>query len=53
MRHGCTVVDNFPVKSISPLADFVVVSGESKSFSAKSVVVCAGPWTNRLLEPIG
>ncbi len=58
-QHDCALRDGFSVTKITPLKDFVVVTGTAdggqteESFSAKSIVICAGPWTNRLLQPLG
>ena len=53
------IKDNFPVTRITPFKDFVIVTGrdpksaKEMAFSARSVIVCAGPWTNRILSPLG
>lgn len=31
----------------------VVVKTTSRSYQAKSLIITAGPWTNRLLRPLG
>ena len=68
VQFGCHILDGFPVTKISPGEPDndspVTVFGRSKnldqlssdverSFTAKSVVVCAGPWTKTLLDPLG
>ena len=59
LKNGCVVKDNFPVTRITPTKDFVVVTGrdakstQETSLSASSVIVCAGPWTNRIMDPLG
>ena len=59
LKNGCVVKDNFPVTRITPFKDVVIVTGrDAKSaketaLSASSVIVCAGPWTNRIMNPLG
>jgi len=59
VENGCVIKDNFPVTRITPFEDFVIVTGrdpksaKEMAFSASSVIVCAGPWTNRILSPLG
>lgn len=59
VKNGCVVKDNFPVTRITPFKDFVIVTGrDAKSaketaLSANSVIVCAGPWTNNIMSPMG
>ena len=59
VKNGCVVKDGFPVTRITPIKDFVIVTGrDAKSatetaLSASSVIVCAGPWTNRIMNPLG
>ena len=53
-KLGGTIFDNCQVKEILPFKDSAKVILESGvTLSSKSVVICAGPWTNRLLEPLG
>ena len=52
------MIDNHPVVEIIPGSDQVQVvckkPGEDKvTFRAKGLVLCAGPWTNKLTEPLG
>ena len=57
-KTGCVLVDNHPVLEIIPGAESVQVicqkvGGEKIEFRAKGLVLCAGPWTNKLTEPLG
>ncbi|XP_006874251.1 PREDICTED: peroxisomal sarcosine oxidase [Chrysochloris asiatica] len=49
---GGKVHDGEKVMEIKP-GLLVTVKTTSKSYQAKSVVITAGPWTNRLLRPLG
>ena len=53
--YGCTLVDDFPVTDIEPHAsdNTATVKGPRGSYTCKSVILCCGPWTNKLLEPLG
>ncbi len=53
--RGCSVLDGFPVEKIVPRGAGAVdvVGGGGRTLSARGVVICAGAWTNKLLEPIG
>ena len=59
LKYGCVIKDNFPVTRITPLKDFTIVHGrDGKSdsdvaLSSISVIVCAGPWTNKIMSPLG
>ena len=48
-------MDNCPVKKI--LADSIgqsrLILSDDRTVVTKYLVICAGPWTNRLLDPIG
>jgi glycerol-3-phosphate dehydrogenase len=57
-ESGVTLIDNHPVLEIVPSPDSVTVTckkeGNQKvEFRAKGIVLCAGPWTNKLTEPLG
>lgn len=49
---GGTVCDGEKVVDITPGLP-VTVKTTSKSYQAKSLVITAGPWTNRVLRPLG
>ncbi|KAM5274283.1 peroxisomal sarcosine oxidase [Ctenodactylus gundi] len=51
-QQGGTVRDGEKVTEIQP-GLLVVVKTTSGSYQAKSLVITAGPWTNRLLQPLG
>ena len=53
-KSGGTLFDNCVVKKIIPNeTDTKVLLDSGQVLTSKSVVICAGPWTNRLLEPLG
>ena len=57
-KVGVTMIDNHPVVEIIPGSEQVQVvckkPGEDRvAFRAKGLVLCAGPWTNKLTEPLG
>ena len=54
-KSGGVIFDNSPVQEIVPFGtDLVKVHlVDGKIFNAKSVVICAGPWTNKILQPLG
>lgn len=53
VRHlGGTVRDGEKVLDIKPGLP-VTVTATSRSYQAKSLIITAGPWTNRLLRPLG
>ncbi|KAF5916153.1 peroxisomal sarcosine oxidase isoform X1 [Diceros bicornis minor] len=49
---GGTVCDGEKVIEIKPVLP-VVVGTTSQSYQTKSLIITAGPWTNRLLRPLG
>ena len=59
LKYGCVIKDNFSVTQITSLKDFTIVSGrDGKSametaLSSTSVIICAGPWTNKIMSPLG
>ena len=55
VKNGGTIIDNSPVKEIVPMeTDKIKIHLiDGKVLSTKSVVICAGPWTNKLTEPLG
>ena len=51
---GGQVNDNEPVLGIHPLRrDLVEVSTSKAKYTAESVILCTGPWANKLLQPLG
>jgi glycine/D-amino acid oxidase-like deaminating enzyme len=53
-NSGGTIIDNCLVEKIVPFGDRTkIFLDSSRVLTSKAVVVCAGPWTNRLLEPLG
>lgn len=54
-KHGGQIIDNAPVKEISVQNSSCVKIRlkDGTTLESKSVVVCAGPWTNKLMEPLG
>ncbi len=51
--RGAAIIDDAPVRSIQRDGDGVEVVTAAGTFRADRVVVAAGAWTNRLLEPLG
>ncbi|XP_004635448.1 peroxisomal sarcosine oxidase [Octodon degus] len=51
-RFGGTVHDGEKVIEIRP-GDPVTVKTTSRSYQAKSLVITAGPWSKKLLQPLG
>lgn len=53
-KHGGKILDNCTVEQVIPQKNKVqLVLGNGSKIEAKSVVVCAGPWTSRIMEPLG
>ena len=57
-QSGVKLIDNHSVVEIVPNSECVRVvcqkDGKEKvGFNAKGIVICAGPWTNKLTEPLG
>jgi sarcosine oxidase subunit beta len=54
-RHGATFILNAPVASIETVGGRVrgVVDASGKRHAADAVCVVAGPWSDRLLAPLG
>ena len=48
-------MDNCPVKKIivDSESNTRIILSEDRTVVTKYLVICAGPWTNRLLEPLG
>lgn len=51
-RLGGLVCDGEKVTDIKPGRP-VTVRSASRTYRAKSLIITAGPWTNRLLRPLG
>lgn len=51
-QHGGTVRDGEKVLEIKP-GQPVTVTTPAGSYQGKSLIITAGPWTNRLLQPLG
>lgn len=53
LQGGGKIMDNCPVQKIVPKQNSVqVVLKDGTVLAAKSLVVCAGAWTNPILEPL-
>ena len=54
-KRGGSLIDNCQIKEIVPEGPekIKLILQNGNILNAKSIVVCAGPWTSRLLEPIG
>jgi len=53
-NSGGTIIDNCLVEKVVPFGDRTKIFLDSgRALTSKAVVICAGPWTNRLLEPLG
>lgn len=56
-KYGCSLVDNHLVSEIIPGSDSVKIiskkpGGEPVTFTSKGLILCAGPWTNKLTKPL-
>lgn len=51
--RGATVIDDAPVQRIAVDGEGVEVVTTAGTFRADRVVVAAGAWTNKLIEPLG
>lgn len=51
--YGATIVDENPVKRITPSGDEIQVETERGTFSCQHLVVAAGAWSNHILEDVG
>ena len=54
-KEGGQILDNSPVKKIIPDSESStrVILSDDRTIVTRYLVVCAGPWTNRLLDPLG
>lgn len=54
-KNGGSLIDNSQIKEIVPEGpeSIKLILQNENVLKAKSIVVCAGPWTSRLLEPLG
>jgi len=52
-QHGATIVEDECVTAIHPSATHVEVQTSRQHYSADRIIVCAGSWMNKVLEPIG
>ena len=52
---GGIIQDEFPVNAIDVQSNQqILISGPQETkIRTKSLVICAGPWTNQLLKPLG
>ena len=54
MGYGAKIVDGFDVEDIKSFQNFVQVFGRGgRMYTAKSVVLCPGPWAGDLLARVG
>ncbi|HUG16968.1 MAG TPA: N-methyl-L-tryptophan oxidase [Thermomicrobiales bacterium] len=51
--HGATVLDNTPVRRVTPVGDGVEVETDAGTFTASRLVVTSDAWTNQVLEGVG
>lgn len=51
--RGATILENTPVRGITPLADGVEVHTDVATFHAARLVITAGPWSNQVLHDVG
>jgi sarcosine oxidase len=51
--RGATILDNTPVRGITPVGDGVVVRTDGATFTARRVVITSGAWTNQVLRDVG
>lgn len=54
-KHGGQIIDNVPVKEILVQTEnsVKIMLRNGNFLCSKKVVICAGPWTSKLLEPLG
>jgi sarcosine oxidase len=52
-EHGATIRDRAPVESIRPVGGEVEVVAGGDAYRCRRLVVAAGAWSNRALEPFG
>ena len=55
VKHGGKLIDNCPVKKIIPIDENSVKIQllNGSELKSKSLVVCAGPWTSKFMDPLG
>ena len=55
IKRGGNLRDNCPVKQIFPMDETMVKIEllDGSVVKTKSLVICAGPWTNKLMNPLG
>ena len=63
-KYGCTIIDATPVEEIVPkhksqvVDDFdsekwcTIVCRNGTKYQCQKVILCAGPWTNRIIQPL-
>ena len=53
-NHGGKIIDNCPIDKIYPESSksVRVKLANGQIIQSKSLVICAGPWTNKVLEPL-
>lgn len=52
-QQGVTLLEHRAVTTVEPMAIGVAVTTAEERFEADNVVIAAGPWSSRLLEPLG
>ena len=52
-EHGATLRDRAPVERIRPLGGEIEVVAGGTAYRCRRLVIAAGAWTNRALEPFG
>ncbi len=52
-QHGATIVEDERVTGIYPSTTQIEVQTTHQCYSADRVIVCAGSWMNKVLEPLG
>ena len=54
VTYGAKIIDGVDVHDIESFKNVVKVFGnDGKMYSAKSVVLCPGPWAGKLLKKVG
>ncbi len=51
--RGATILDQTPVRRITPVAGGVEVVTDTATFRAGRLVITAGPWSNQVLQHVG
>ena len=51
--HGATLLENAPIESVRSAGGTISVQARGEEFSARKLVICAGPWSGHVLDWFG